>query len=86
MQDTRQHASTTSMADARRCPAPVRTTLTRTTGIEDLKEKREQILKQIQDEESEKAKISQELQALTQRLARVNGAWCCCCAAQARVR
>lgn len=42
-------------------------------GIEDLREKREQILKQIQDEENEKAKIQTELAALTQRLARVNG-------------
>lgn len=40
--------------------------------IEDLREKREQILKQIQDEENEKAKIQQELAALTQRLARIN--------------
>lgn len=37
-----------------------------------MKEKREQILKQIVDEESEKAKIQQELAALTQRLARIN--------------
>ncbi len=42
-------------------------------GIEDLREKREQILKQIQDEENEKAKIQTELAALTQRLARING-------------
>jgi hypothetical protein len=42
-------------------------------GIEDLREKREQILKQIQDEESEKAKIQTELAALTQRLSRING-------------
>lgn len=41
-------------------------------GIEDLKEKREQILKQIQDEENEKQKIQQELAALTQRLSRIN--------------
>lgn len=40
--------------------------------IEDLKEKREQILKQIQDEENEKQKIQQELAALTQRLSRIN--------------
>lgn len=42
-------------------------------GIEDLREKREQILKQIGDEENEKAKIQTELAALTQRLARING-------------
>jgi len=41
-------------------------------GIEDLREKREQITKQIQDEECEKQKIQQELAALTQRLSRVN--------------
>lgn len=41
-------------------------------GIEDLKEKREQILKQIQDEEGEKQKIQQDLAALTQRLSRIN--------------
>lgn len=41
-------------------------------GIEDLREKREQILKQIQDEEMEKQRIQQELAALTQRLSRVN--------------
>ncbi|WIA17083.1 hypothetical protein OEZ86_014256 [Tetradesmus obliquus] len=40
--------------------------------IEDLREKREQILKQIQDEEMEKQRIQQELAALTQRLSRVN--------------
>eukprot|EP00878_Enallax_costatus_P005785 GHUV01006066.1.p1 GENE.GHUV01006066.1~~GHUV01006066.1.p1 ORF type:complete len:112 (+),score=24.57 GHUV01006066.1:213-548(+) len=40
--------------------------------IEDLKEKREGILKQIQDEENEKQKIQQELAALTQRLSRIN--------------
>lgn len=38
-----------------------------------MREKREQILKQIQDEENEKAKIQTELAALTQRLARING-------------
>jgi hypothetical protein len=43
-------------------------------GIEDLREKREQVLKQIQDDENEKAKIQTELATLTQRLARVNGA------------
>lgn len=42
-------------------------------GIEDLREKREQILKQIGDEENEKGKIQTELAALTQRLARING-------------
>jgi len=47
--------------------------ITPAAGIEDLREKREQILKQIQDEENEKAKIQQELAALTQRLARING-------------
>jgi septal ring factor EnvC (AmiA/AmiB activator) len=41
-------------------------------GIEDLREKREQIMKQIQDEEMEKQRIQQELAALTQRLSRVN--------------
>uniref|UniRef100_A0A383VUQ2 Deflagellation inducible protein n=1 Tax=Tetradesmus obliquus TaxID=3088 RepID=A0A383VUQ2_TETOB len=40
--------------------------------IEDLREKREQNLKQIQDEEMEKQRIQQELAALTQRLSRVN--------------
>lgn len=37
-----------------------------------MKEKREQILKQIGDEENEKQKIQQELAALTQRLSRIN--------------
>jgi hypothetical protein len=41
-------------------------------GIEDLREKREQIMKQIQDEEMEKQRVQQELAALTQRLSRVN--------------
>eukprot|EP00879_Flechtneria_rotunda_P008164 GHRR01008552.1.p2 GENE.GHRR01008552.1~~GHRR01008552.1.p2 ORF type:complete len:112 (+),score=38.98 GHRR01008552.1:550-885(+) len=40
--------------------------------IEDLREKREGILKHIQDEENEKQKIQQELAALTQRLSRIN--------------
>lgn len=41
-------------------------------GIEDLREKREQILKQINDEEMEKQRIQQELAGLTQRLSRIN--------------
>lgn len=41
-------------------------------GIEDLREKREGILKQIADEESEKVKIQQELQQLTKRMAAIN--------------
>lgn len=41
-------------------------------GIEDLREKREEISKQIRDEESEKAKIQQDLQILTKRLAQIN--------------
>ncbi|GBF94162.1 hypothetical protein Rsub_07149 [Raphidocelis subcapitata] len=40
--------------------------------IEDLREKREIILKQINDEESEKMKIQGELQQLTKRLAAIN--------------
>ena len=41
-------------------------------GIEDLREKREEILKQLREDDSEKAKITQELQILTKRLAQVN--------------
>jgi Sjoegren syndrome nuclear autoantigen 1 len=41
-------------------------------GIEDLREKREGVMKQIADEELEKAKIQTELQALTKRLAAIN--------------
>lgn len=41
-------------------------------GIDDLREKREEILKQLREDESEKAKITQELQILTRRLAQVN--------------
>ncbi|KIZ07829.1 deflagellation-inducible protein [Monoraphidium neglectum] len=40
--------------------------------IEDLREKREGMLKQIADEESEKMKIQVELQQLTKRLAAIN--------------
>ncbi len=41
-------------------------------GIEDLREKREGILKQVAEEESEKIKIQQELQKLTGRLGQIN--------------
>ena len=41
-------------------------------GIEDLREKREEINKQIKEEESEKAKIQQDLQILTKRLSQIN--------------
>mmetsp|Transcript_4240 Transcript_4240/g.9234 ORF Transcript_4240/g.9234 Transcript_4240/m.9234 type:complete len:112 (-) Transcript_4240:578-913(-) len=40
--------------------------------IEDLREKREEILKQLKEDEAEKAKIQADLQALTKRLAQVN--------------
>ncbi|GAX75878.1 hypothetical protein CEUSTIGMA_g3321.t1 [Chlamydomonas eustigma] len=40
--------------------------------IEDLREKREEILKQLREDDSEKAKIQQDLQVLTKRLAQVN--------------
>ncbi|KAI8463908.1 MAG: deflagellation inducible protein [Monoraphidium minutum] len=40
--------------------------------IEDLREKREGMLKQIENEESEKMKIQVELQQLTKRLAAIN--------------
>lgn len=42
------------------------------TGIEDLREKRDEILKQLREDDAEKAKITQELQILTKRLAQVN--------------
>ena len=42
------------------------------TGIEDLREKREEINKQIKEEESEKTKIQQDLQILTKRLSQIN--------------
>lgn len=42
------------------------------TGIEDLREKREEISKQLREEEAEKAKITQDLQVLTKRLNQVN--------------
>lgn len=41
-------------------------------GIEDLREKREEVQKQIRDEETEKAKLQQDLQTLTKRLAHIN--------------
>lgn len=41
-------------------------------GIEDLREKREEVGKQIREEEGEKAKIQQDLQILTKRLAHIN--------------
>lgn len=41
-------------------------------GIEDLREKRDEILKQLREDDAEKAKITQELQILTKRLAQVN--------------
>ncbi|DBA72484.1 hypothetical protein WJX82_011135 [Trebouxia sp. C0006] len=40
--------------------------------IEDLREKREEVQKQIRDEEGEKAKLQQDLQVLTKRLAHIN--------------
>ncbi|KAJ9530856.1 hypothetical protein QJQ45_028822, partial [Haematococcus lacustris] len=40
--------------------------------IDDLREKREEIIKQIKDDEQEKNKIQQDLQILTKRLAQVN--------------
>ena len=43
-------------------------------GIEDLREKREEVQKQIRDEEAEKAKLQQDLQLLTKRLAHINDA------------
>ena len=42
------------------------------SGIEDLREKREEILKQLREDDAEKAKIQQDLQLLTKRLAQVN--------------
>jgi Sjoegren syndrome nuclear autoantigen 1 len=41
-------------------------------GIEELREKRDEIQLQIAEEESEKNKIQQDLQLLTKRLAHVN--------------
>lgn len=41
-------------------------------GIEDLREKREEVGKQIREEEGEKAKVQQDLQVLTKRLAHIN--------------
>ena len=43
-------------------------------GIEDLREKREEVQKQIRDEEAEKGKLQQDLQLLTKRLAHINDA------------
>lgn len=43
-------------------------------GIEDLREKREEVQKQIRDEEAEKNKLQQDLQVLTKRLAHINDA------------
>lgn len=40
--------------------------------IEDLREKRDEILKSIKEDENEKGKIQQDLQTLTKRLAQVN--------------
>lgn len=40
--------------------------------IEDLREKRDEILKQLREDDAEKAKITQDLQILTKRLAQVN--------------
>lgn len=40
--------------------------------IDDLREKREEILKTLRDDEAEKAKIQSDLQSLTKRLAQVN--------------
>lgn len=40
--------------------------------IDDLREKREEIIKQLREDEAEKAKIQQDLQILTKRLAQVN--------------
>jgi Sjoegren syndrome nuclear autoantigen 1 len=54
------------MVLARFNPIPI------SAGIEDLREKREEILKQLREDESEKAKIQQDLQLLTKRLAQVN--------------
>ena len=45
-----------------------------TVGIEDLREKREEVQKQIRDEEAEKSKLQQDLQVLTKRLAHINDA------------
>eukprot|EP00798_Chlamydomonas_sp_ICE-L_P011162 gene11162-18776_t len=41
-------------------------------SIDDLREKREEITKQLTDDEKEKAKIQQDLQSLTKRLGQVN--------------
>jgi hypothetical protein len=41
-------------------------------GIDDLREKREEVLKTLRDDEAEKAKIQSELQSLTKRLANLN--------------
>lgn len=43
-----------------------------TAGIEDLREKREEVSKQIKMEEEEKVKIQNDLQVLTKRLAAIN--------------
>lgn len=40
--------------------------------IDDLRDKREEILKQLKEDDNEKAKIQQDLQLLTKRLAQVN--------------
>jgi len=41
-------------------------------GLEDLRERREEVNRQIQKEEETKAKIQNDLRILTERLARVN--------------
>jgi hypothetical protein len=42
------------------------------SGIEDLKEKREEVNRQILKEEEEKAKIQNDLRILTERLSKIN--------------
>ena len=41
-------------------------------GIDDLREKREEIVKTLKEDEQEKSKIQADLQLLTKRLAQVN--------------
>jgi len=55
-------------------PATSQVLSTQSAGIEDLREKREEVQKQIRDEEGEKAKLQQDLQLLTKRLAHINDA------------
>ena len=45
---------------------------THTLGIEDLREKREEVNRQILKEEEEKAKIQKDLSILTDRLSKIN--------------